>query len=258
MPELARELCRQGHEHGGADGLILVDSSSEAGFRMRYYNRDGSTGMMCGNGGRCAVRFAADHGYVLQTDSLSFTNAGVLYHAAMSGENVRIDFPDPKEIRSDLPLDVLGKERSVHYADVGTPHLLLFVDQSDPGPLAELDIETWGTALRHHAFVQPGGANANFIEVVSPGEGIRLRTFERGVEGETGACGTGAIASGILAGLLYGFPSPVRVVPTSGSPLYIHFNVDKGGTVRNVALEGGTEILMEGEIVIPEPLVPAS
>ncbi|MGE3799738.1 MAG: diaminopimelate epimerase [Candidatus Kapaibacterium sp.] len=254
---LAQELCRPEHPHGGADGMILVDKSPEGDFAMHYYNPDGSTGMMCGNGGRCAVRFAADHGYIADQRALSFTNAGILYRALMDGENVCIDFPDPKEIRPNLKLNLLGEEREVHFVDVGTPHLLLFVDQLGLGRLADLDINLWGPLLRNHSAVQPNGANANFIEIISLEEGIRLRTFERGVEGETGACGTGAIASGILSGLLYNLPSPVQVIPTSGSPLYIHFNRIDAGRVGGVKLQGGTEILMEGDLLIPESLIPA-
>ena len=258
FPELARELCRPEQEYGGADGLIIVDSSADHDFVMGYYNRDGSSGMMCGNGGRCAVRFAADHGYLRNLEEFRFTNAGFLYGGEMHGEDVVIHFPDPREIRTNLRLNVQGEEHELHYVDVGTPHLLLFVDQLSGVSLAGLEIERWGPALRHHDAVQPEGANANFIEIISPEEGVRLRTFERGVEGETGACGTGAIASGILAGLLYNFPSPVRVIPTSGSPLYIHFRITGERTVQEVALEGGTEILMEGEVMIPENLIPVS
>ena len=245
---LARAACSTEHEHGGADGLILLESSDVHDFTMHYYNRDGSTGMMCGNGGRCAVQFAVGHGYVSAEELISFTNAGVLYRAEVNDKRVRVSFPDPIEIQLNLSLEVLGQRRLCHYVDVGTPHLIFFTSDLDVDKLADLNIERWGSAARNHSSVEPGGANANFVEIVSGQKGILLRTFERGVEGETGACGTGAIASGIVSGLLYGLLSPVSVLPTSGSPLSIHFYCDEDQKIHNVGLEGEAEVLMEGTL----------
>ncbi|MCE2503832.1 MAG: diaminopimelate epimerase [Chlorobi bacterium] len=248
LPSLTQASCSNEHEHGGADGLIVLDHSDTHDFAMHYYNRDGSTGMMCGNGGRCAVQFAVAHGYTSSTTSIMFINAGVVYSAEMTGKNVRISFPDPPKIQLHLNLNILGTQRICHYADVGTPHLILFKDVLEVDALADLEMKRWGPAVRNHPLVRPEGANANFIEVLPEEKGIRLRTFERGVEGETGACGTGAIASGIASSLLHGWSSPVNVIPTSGSLLQVHFDRDEEGALHNLGLEGGAEVLMEGKL----------
>ena len=250
---LAAEICDERHPHGGADGVIIVGPDGTSDFRMDFYNRDGSTGMMCGNGGRCAVRFAIDHGYVAASDAVSFRNAGVLYRATTTGRGIRLDFPDPRSIRLNEAIDLDGIPCIVHHLDVGTPHLILFLGDGDGGalgPLHDLDIERWGPLLRHHPFAGPGGANANIAALRPDRSGVDLRTFERGVEGETGACGTGAIAVGIAAALLYDLPRPITIVPTSGSPLHVGCAIDEAGGVTAVSLEGGAEVVWRGEIGI--------
>lgn len=246
---LARTACRDDLEHGGADGLIVVGDAEGNDFEMKYYNRDGSTGMMCGNGARCAVLFAADHGYVRNRDDISFTNAGTAYRASLTEAGARVSFPDPKLFRLNLTLDVLGKSIPCHYGDVGTPHVIVFVaDLGDPASVHadDVDMGLWGPALRNHPAFAPEGANANVVEVLPEGGGIRLRTFERGVEAETGACGTGAIASAVITAMLRGMPVPVTVVPTSNSPLRVDFRFVGPDHVTDVSLEGGAVVLMEG------------
>ena len=97
---------------------------------MRYYNRDGSTGMMCGNGGRCAVRFAVEHGYVNAANEIIFANAGIPYRAVVTERGVKVWFPDPRSFALALEVDLDGKKRRCHFADVGTPHAIMFVDDA--------------------------------------------------------------------------------------------------------------------------------
>lgn len=256
LPELARRGCGPEHPHGGADGLIVIAGSDERDFEMKYYNRDGSTGMMCGNGGRCAVLFAAEHGYVRNRDHLSFVNAGVAYNAALTGPGVRLSFPDPASFDLHRTLSIGGRAIPCRFGDVGTPHAVIFVNELADGAaeagLDRLDLSLWGPAVRRHPDFGPEGANANFAELLPGGEGIRLRTFERGVEAETGACGTGAVASAIIAAMLYDLKSPVTVIPTSNSPLRVGFRFTRPDRVTDVTLEGGAEVLMEGRLDIPE------
>lgn len=259
LSSLAQAACRDELEHGGADGLIVIAASEERDFEMKYYNRDGSTGMMCGNGGRCAVLFAAQHGYVRNRDDLSFTNAGLPYRAALTEMGVRISFPNPNSFRLRQTLDLNGTAIPYHYGDVGTPHAVIVVHEladalnnPEMRRLDQLDLTLWGPAVRNHADFAPHGANANFIEILPEGQGILLRTFERGVEAETGACGTGAVASAIIAGMLYRLSSPVQVIPTSNSPLRVGFHLSTPDHVTDVTLEGGAVVLREGELNLSE------
>lgn len=249
---LAPTLCADDREHGGADGLIAIaapDGLDAEGldFTMKYFNRDGSTGMMCGNGGRCAVAFAADHGYIRDPTSITFTNAGLTYRATMTPRGVKVWFPDPRAFRLGLDIELAGASRRCHFADVGTPHAIIFVDEAnDPSiaHVADVDIATWGPSLRHHERFAPEGANANFVEV--RGGGIDLRTFERGVEGETGACGTGAISSAIVAAMTHGLTPPIEVTTTSGEKLRVDFRLE-GDYATDISLEGSADTVMDGE-----------
>ncbi|MDB5033308.1 MAG: dapF [Chlorobi bacterium] len=245
-------VCDAALSHGGADGMIAIYPWNGGDFEMKYYNRDGSTGMMCGNGGRCAVRFAVDHGFARDASSITFINAGERYRASLTERGVRISFPDPKLFRATFPLDLFGTPRPCNFADVGTPHAVLFMDEmgEDSGGGA-FDIDRWGAAVRRHQEFAPEGANANFVEMASDGSGIRLRTFERGVEAETGACGTGAVSSAIIASQLRGLVPPVAVITTSGATLYVDFQVEDGH-VTDVSLEGGAEGVGKGELVLDE------
>lgn len=261
--DLARTLSAPDGPADGADGLIVVGSGdSDDRFTMDYYNSDGSTGMMCGNGGRCALRFAVDSGMVAPRGRLTFTNAGVEYHGEMVEGEVAVSFPDPLTIRTGIETDLEALPVTLHFVDVGTPHLLLFMEDA-PGEIAgsldELDIDRWGPVLRHHAAAGPLGANANFLELLPDRSGLRLRTFERGVEGETGACGTGAIASGLLGAILHPLRSPVRIIPTSGDPLHISFTRTGDDQFTDLTLQGPATVLMEGEFHLnnPEPGVRA-
>lgn len=245
LAALAPVLCADSQEHGGADGLIAVYPWDQGDFRMRYYNRDGSSGMMCGNGGRCAVQYASDLGLVADTSSITFTNAGVTYHAMLTPRGVKVLFPDPLGFRLNFHLDLLGESRLCHYADVGTPHAIMFIDElGDPSleHVAQLDLNLWGHNLRHHAAFAPGGANANFVEVKPDGSGILLRTYERGVEAETGACGTGAISSAVVAAMLRGLTSPLAVTTSSGRTLWVDFRMEQEH-VTGVSLEGDAEVV---------------
>ena len=255
LPEFARHACEGSHEHEGADGLIIVLNSADYDFEMKYYNRDGSYGMMCGNGGRCAVRYAAEHGYVQKNNDVSFINAGIPYKASLTERGVNIDFPDAKEIRLDQKILINNNELTYAFVDVGTPHVIIFVGNSSevlPGNINDIDVAGWGAAVRNHPDFVKQGVNVNFTSLLPSKEGIQLRTYERGVEAETGACGTGAIATAIVAGLRHDLSHPVNVIPTSGSPLWIDFTVSATGKAQNISLEGEADILMHGTLHIPE------
>jgi diaminopimelate epimerase len=252
---LAPVFCDEALEHGGADGLIAVGPWDGGDFEMRYYNRDGSTGMMCGNGGRCAVRFACDLGLVADPSAITFVNAGVSYTALLTDRGVKVSFPDPRGFRLRFPLQLLGAFRTCSYADVGTPHAILFIDDAGEEQLrhiSQLDLNIWGSRLRNHTEFAPGGANANFVEILQDRSGILLRTYERGMEGETGACGTGAISSAIVASTLRGLEPPVSVTTSSRGTLWVDFRRE-GERITDVSLEGDAETVMTGTLHV-EPI----
>jgi diaminopimelate epimerase len=196
----------------GGDGLIAIEPSSDperAHFRMRYYNADGGEADMCGNGARCFARFTASVAPV--ADEIQFeTPAGVI-GAEFLGEEVRLGMSQPHSPQWNLELEVDGHLQTVHSLNTGVPHAIIFVRER-----AVIDIRRVGSALRYHPHFAPRGTNANFVEVLAPGE-VAIRTYERGVEDETLACGTGVVAAALIHAHIHGTSSPVRVLTQGGA-----------------------------------------
>ncbi|MDP4200285.1 MAG: diaminopimelate epimerase [Bacteroidota bacterium] len=243
MRLLVRKACDY-KEGIGSDGLILINQSRSAPFRMDYYNPDGSTGMLCGNGSRCAVDAARSYGFVT-TDRTEFEVLGAINRAEiLPTGNVRVYFQDPSIVRLNLSLPL---EDSIsiyaHYVDLGSQHIVVFSEALRPFGKAEieaLNIEHFGPLLRWHPDFAPVGANANFIDVRSDGDEkyLRIRTYERGVEGETLACGTGCMSSAIVAKLTGRISKlPVRLLTQSGEYVSVNFSIE-GEHIRNLSLEG--------------------
>lgn len=183
------------HTGFGADGVMLLEDSDDSAFRMVYYNPDGSGGMMCGNGGRCIVAFAADLGLVQPGELIAFEAPDGLHNAKILPQNprpqrtVRLKMQDVSEIR------IFPEEHSC-FLDTGTRHLVKFVCG-----IKDYPVLSEGRTLRNDPRFAPVGTNVNFVEPVKEGEGVvlHIRTFEKGVEDETLACGTGIVASAIAA-----------------------------------------------------------
>jgi diaminopimelate epimerase len=233
---VARALCDR-HFGIGADGLLLIRPHAGAAFEMRYFNADGSSGGMCGNGGRCAAHYAHERG--IAAGSLRFQALDYVYHAEVAGQRVRLSMKDPKIVRADLVLHSGDASYQGHLFDTGAPHLVVFSEHLDA-----LDVFTVGRALRHHPDLAPQGANINFVAVGSDGV-MTLRTYERGVEDETLACGTGSVASA-TAGVLYGgLESPVTVRVRSREELTVQLHRERD-RVSAVVLEGPARLLYTG------------
>jgi diaminopimelate epimerase len=194
---------------------MLLESSELAAVRMRTFNADGSEPAMCGNGSRCLAHFARALGAAGDEMKIE-TLAGVL-HAKVEGPRVRVELTRPEEVVSRGELEFAGERREVFFTNTGVPHAIVFVDDIEGVPVRE-----WGKALRFHKDFGDPGANADFVKVLAPGR-IALRTYERGVEDETLACGTGAVASALIAAWREGWPSPVAVHVRSGEELEISF-----------------------------------
>jgi diaminopimelate epimerase len=237
--ELAKQLCRR-RLSVGADGLIMVVPSGRCDFRMRYFNADGSEADMCGNGGRCVARFAFDRG--IAGRELSFESRSGLHRAGIiDDENVRLSMADPRAIILDFGIMVLGKKVRVHRVNTGVPHAVLEVPN-----LPETDVVGLGRAIREHDAFMPDGANADFV-TVRDDHTIDLRTYERGVEDETLACGTGAVAAAITMAAAGRARPPVSVNTAGGWTLTVGFFMTDIG-FSNVTLAGDARTVYEGQI----------
>lgn len=243
---LAQEICHRRTGLGG-DGLILIGrpqaggggSEGGADLVMTYVNADGLDGEMCGNGARCAARRAVDLGMV--RDHATLATAAGLIRATIAGSHVTLAMTEPSDERPAATLEIDGRRFELFYIDTGVPHVVAFVDD-----LETLDVEGFGRKLRHHPAFAPRGTNANFATAVGPSR-LRARTYERGVEAETLACGTGAVAIGLVAFRRGLVKSPVTVLPPGGE-LAIGFRTDAGGRFHEVTLAGPTERIATGEI----------
>lgn len=223
----------------GADGVLLIEPTENVDFRMRYFNADGGEVETCGNGARCISKFAYLNGIV--SEQMQFlTNAGI-YEAEIVDDNVKVRMSDPTDIRINVPLRLEDGVHNVGFANSGVPHVVFFVDD-----LETTDVFDLGQQTRYHNDFKPAGTNANFICIHSQ-ELIEIRTYERGVENETLACGTGSIASAIVSATLGKVKSPVSVKTASGVVLKIHFDLEND-EAKNVYLEGDARVIFAGEL----------
>jgi diaminopimelate epimerase len=234
----------------GADGILLIEKSSRADFTMRYYNADGSYGGMCGNGGRCISRFAFIH-HITTQPSFSFEALDHIYLARIEESNVLLTMKDPTDIM--LRQKVLFEANKIlyHYVNTGSPHCVIFLHENTHAfttNLTDISVEQVGRRIRNDkAFAQVNGVNVNFVYINSK-TSITIRTYERGVEAETLACGTGSIASAVAAHLT-GQTSPECSVHTkSGEELKVNFKI-KDGKIFDVTLFGSAHVMFEGTIL---------
>jgi len=228
--QAVRVLCSR-RTGVGADGLILIEDSSVANFKWRFFNSDGSTAEMCGNGMRCVARFAYEEGLAPGKMTVE-TEAGVV-EAEVKERDVKVKLTPPKDLQLNLKLNGL----TVHFIDTGVPHAVVFVDR-----LRDVDVEGVGRKIRFSELFAPKGANVNFVEVQL--NKVLVRTYERGVEGETLACGTGATASALISAKVFGLRSPVEVEVSTGERLKVYFDED----FKEVYLEGPTTWVYDGEL----------
>ena len=240
-PEQIERICDR-HHGIGADGILLLEKSTNGpDFRMRYYNRDGGEAEMCGNGARCFARFA--HKVAGAGEKISFeTPAGVI-GARLHGDLVTLNMSEPSDLRLKVPLTIDGEEAVLHCINTGVPHVVV--------PVARVDmvhVSNRGAAIRYHKMFSPKGANVNFIEKRGP-KNIAIRTYERGVEDETLACGTGVVASALIFAATENVSGPIGVLVRGGNELQVGFE-KSDNLFRNVTLTGPAEFVFEGAIEV--------
>jgi diaminopimelate epimerase len=236
--EFIKKVCERKFGIGG-DGVLFIEKSHRSDFKMRIFNPDGSEAELCGNGARCIASVAKRLGVC--TDNPSFeTGAGVL-SASIAGDTVKVSLPHPTETALNLRLPIDGKNgRSLHFINTGVPHTVMLVND-----VLSVDVQGLGSKIRHHPRFQPNGTNVDFVEI-KDSKSIKLRTYERGVENETLACGTGAVASACITALLgHTNPPVIEVEVMGGETLKIYFVITKG-KIEDLFLEGRVQILFKG------------
>ncbi len=240
LSAIAKNICDR--KFGvGADGLLVLEKSKIVDVKMRIFNADGSEAEMCGNGARCVA-------FYLNSTLKIETKAGII-ESRINGNNVKIKLTDPKGLKLDIPIRINGRLLKVNFINTGVPHVVIFVEGLD-----KIDVFNLGRSIRYHKRFAPAGTNVNFIEVLGR-DTVRVRTYERGVEDETLACGTGAVASALLYAIRYTLPAgrqalyasgKVNVHTKSGEVLKVYFN-RVGNNFKDVWLEGKAKIVYKGE-----------
>ncbi len=236
--DFVHQVCRR-RISVGADGLILIETSTRADFKWRFFNSDGSSADLCGNGARCAARFALlNH---IAESRMSFETEAGMIHAEVNHDRVKISLPEPKDLRMDIALEVAGKSLGVSSLNTGVPHAVVVCEAID-----ELDAVGLGQLIRRHPVFAPAGTNVNFIRLL-PDDRIAIRTYERGVEDETLACGTGSVASALVTATRLNRSSPIRVLTRSGEELTVYF-ARAQAKFTDVFLEGDARVIVTGTI----------
>jgi diaminopimelate epimerase len=240
LKNVAVTVCNR-HYSVGADGLIVIVPSRTADFKWQFFNADGSEAEMCGNGSRCAARFA----YIkkIAAKNMTFdTIAGTVY-AEVKNERVTVQFPNAFGLRMNIAIPLDGGLRMGHFINTGVPHLVYFSKD-----IENEDVERIGRATRYHEIFKPGGTNVNFIQIMGPRK-LRIRTYERGVEGETLACGTGSVAAALIAGSIGAVFSPVEITTKSGEKLTVSYERNAAG-FGDIRLDGEAQVICEGSLFL--------
>jgi diaminopimelate epimerase len=240
-PDQIAKICDR-HRGVGADGVLVLERAANgADFRMRYYNADGGEAEMCGNGARCFARYASRVAGPM--DELSFETPAGMIGAELQGELVQLQMSEPKEMRLGITISLPDRQVPAHFVNSGVPHVVVLVDDLDA-----VDVRGAGSAIRRHELFAPKGANVNFLRERGPRQ-IAIRTYERGVEDETLACGTGVVASALIFAATKNVPGPIGVLVRGGNELQVGFE-KTGDRFHNVTLTGPAEFVFEGTIEV--------
>ncbi len=247
--DLVRSACRR-RLSVGADGMILIENDPEVDFKWRFFNLDASEAEMCGNAARCAPRFAYLTG-IVDSPRMAFRTLAGIIEAELLDNRVKAQMTSPHSLQMDLSLEVEGRSFHLDFINTGVPHAVCLVTNEDE--LEDADIPGWGRSIRFHPHFQPAGTNVNFA-CIQDVHRISVRTYERGVEGETLACGTGDIASALIAAARGLVSSPVEVKTRGGECLTVYFETtgetrhSRDTSFTSVHLEGEARVVYEGDL----------
>jgi diaminopimelate epimerase len=252
---VVKKLCDR-HNGIGADGFISIESSDDHDFRMIYYNADGSTGSLCGNGARCAIYFAGMSNR-LKNGRASFTSNDENYTGELlSNGNVKFNLNAPKKLKFNFKLKTDGQMINSSFANTGSPHVVINIADILKNPadqnsfyndLNEIPVTELGKEIRYLQDFSPAGTNVNFIDVKN--DKVLNRTYERGVEDETLACGTGSVAVALIAFVNNKLKPPITVVTRGGDELVVDFKVENKRVI-DLSLTGPAKIVFTGELLL--------
>ncbi len=246
-PRLALKACARTNGIG-ADGLLILDKSIKADYKMRIINANGSEAEMCGNGIRCLAAYISRNKKPRKKMFTIETLAGII-EATVIGTRPQVHLPAPTGYRACIPIMVNGHQRQVSYIDTGVPHTIVFVNDLD-----KIDVATIGRVIRYHDQFKPRGTNVDFVEEVN-NRLVCVRTYERGVEAETKACGTGSVATAIIfylrinPDIRFKKAVQVKVRTIGGEILEVTFDINEGQAI-NVWLKGSANFIARGEYYV--------
>lgn len=232
-------LCRR-KLSVGADGVIILEPSATADFKWRFFNSDGSEAEMCGNGSRCAAKFAFMN--KIAGKNLKFETIAGIIEAEVKKDSVKVLMTEPFNLKLDYEIYINNKKYFISSINTGVPHVVKFVKE-----LENYDVKRMGALIRYHEFFQPNGTNVNFVSVIDKTT-LMIRTYERGVEDETLACGTGSVAAALIAYKKEFVKEPVKVKNMGGETLIIYFEENKN-KFKKVFLEGDAKVIYEGNLL---------
>jgi len=253
--DIIQKICNR--RYGiGADGVITVSNSNNYDFEMQYFNADGSTGSLCGNGARCAIKFADISGRIKQ-EVTKFLSNGVAYSGSvLSDGRIRFFFNPPQRLKYNFKIKAFNQLINACYADTGSPHVIIKIEDvlKDPAnpklfyeDLNNFPVFELGREIRYHKDFAPEGANINFIKLI---EGkIHIRTYERGVEDETLACGTGSTAAAVVGSSLFNLNPPVSLITRGGDELIVDFKIENQN-IKDLSLTGPALVTFTGEFTL--------
>ncbi|MFH1507331.1 MAG: diaminopimelate epimerase [Candidatus Omnitrophota bacterium] len=239
---LARQMCDR-KTGVGADGLLVLGKTKSADIRMRIFNADGSEAEMCGNGARCsALYMSRQSSVVVGQKRLKIETIAGIIEAQVNELDVRIKLTEPKDIKLDIPIKINNRKLKVNFVNTGVPHTVIFVQGLD-----DIDVFNLGREIRFNKRFAPAGANVNFIEIINK-DSIRIRTYERGVEDETLACGTGSVASALITACRLSLvpDGSINIHTQSGEVLKVYFQREEA-LFKDVWLQGGARLVYRGQ-----------
>ncbi len=223
----------------GADGVIIVEPSSKCDFKWRFFNSDGSEAEMCGNGSRCVAKFAVMEG--IADKNLKFETLAGIIEAYVKEDTVKVLMTKPYDLKLDYEIPIEEKKYYISSINTGVPHVVKFVKE-----LENYDVKKMGKLIRYHERFQPNGTNVNFVTCDGKNT-LKIRTYERGVEDETLACGTGAVAAALISYKKGFVGKPVHVKNAGGETLIIDFLENENG-FEKVYLEGDVKLIYRGKL----------
>ena len=252
-PEKIRNLCDR--RNGiGADGVITIEDLADYNYKMVYFNADGSTGSLCANGARCSIWFAEKTLRLKKGIAKFVSNDAEFSGEVLDDELIKFNLNSPKKIKYNFKVKAFRQMITSNFADTGSPHVVIKIsdvlkDAANPNSsfknIMDFPVFNLGREIRYSEDFKPGGTNVNFIDVID--NVIHIRTYERGVEDETLACGTGSVASALICYVSDNLKPPITLKTFGGDYLTVNFEVENQ-KVKNLSLTGPAKIIFEGSI----------